>query len=79
MPHGHHEHHHGAHGHHAGHQHPGGHAHEGEKRYANGRPGEPTTAGYAASFTESVGEGCPKRGGSGECMGDCRACPYNGR
>jgi hypothetical protein len=20
-------------------------------------------------------EGCPKRGGSGECLGDCRVCP----
>lgn len=23
-------------------------------------------------------EGCPRTGGSGECLGDCRTCPYRG-
>jgi hypothetical protein len=31
---------------------------------------------YPGQVTPSpTAEGCPKRGGSGECLGDCRVCP----
>jgi len=30
----------------------------------------------AQAVSSPAGEGCPKRGGTGECQGDCRACAY---
>jgi hypothetical protein len=38
-----------------------------------------TTPAYSPrTSVASRGEGCPKTGGTGECIGDCRSCPYRG-
>jgi hypothetical protein len=39
----------------------------------------PARDGSEQAFPSPAGEGCPKRGGTGECPGDCRACSYNRR
>ncbi len=89
MPH--HRHHHGdhgplghGHGHHEGHKrshHPEHHAHgHGQHRSspeatAPAQPGlsRPTRSNEPASHPRE--EGCPKRGGTGDCSGDCGTCP----
>ena len=72
--------HHGQGHHHHGPSHHGsshhGPSHHGDTSYAaQPHPGTSATdySGQAAPFP--AGEGCPKRGGSGECLGECRTCP----
>ena len=89
MPH--HEHHHTdhgspdhGHGHHKGHKHG---RHEGNHAHDHGQHGfsfEPTARAQPMSSRPIGSEqpapytadaGCPKRGGTGECSGECRTCP----
>ena len=71
------------------HRHHGGHHGHGRGRHA-AQPGHgpqqgdgaqqrylPSTRDLSAQAVSSpAGEGCPKRGGTDECQGDCRACAY---
>ena len=74
---GHHEHGHG--GHHGGH-----HSHRpnhgaqlaDELHVAQRGSAQPGYVRSEQRVPSPTGEGCPKRGGTGECQGDCRTCAY---
>ncbi|NLE61491.1 MAG: hypothetical protein GX616_24330 [Planctomycetes bacterium] len=71
------------------HRHHGGHHGHSHGRHA-AQPGHGPQQGDAAqqrysprahdlsaqAIASPTGESCPKRGGTGECQGDCRACAY---